>query len=137
MRQHHEDLQLFIDLGFILLAAFFMLTEQSVLLQVPLPGDDDDQQVASEAERQAVYEVHFDERMQVVVLRQPGDVFYCSSASDMAQLEVCLLRLHSESPNSLLVLSPQGAATLQQLVSLLDFCLEHSWESTTSRAEGQ
>ena len=61
--------------------------------------------------------MHIDERMQVVVLQQPGDVLYCSSASDMAQLEACLRRLRSETPNSLLVLSPQGAATLQQLVS--------------------
>ncbi len=127
MEANRTDLQLFIDLGFILLAAFFLLTEQAPRLQVPLPGEEESAMPVDDTP--TLYAVHFDERMQVVVLRQPEQTLFCSSMT-IAQLQACLQGVHAETPNSLLMLSPQGHATLQQLVSLLDLCLAQGWECT-------
>ena len=127
MKAKDTDLQLFVDLGFILLAAFFLLTEQNPRLQVPLPGRQ--AEPAAVEASPTLYEVYFDERMQVVVVRQPEETVFCSSSS-VADLHDCLYRVHTQTPKSLLVLSPQGRATLQQLVSLLDLCVAQGWACT-------
>ena len=119
MQESQVDLQLFIDLGFILLAAFFLLTEQAPRLQVQLPGEQDLEQSESSP---VIYEVHFDERMQVMLLRQSDQAVFCT-ATTAVEAQACLRRANQESPGSLLVLSPQGRATLQQMVSLMDLCL--------------
>lgn len=119
MRANQTDLQLFIDLGFILLAAFFLLTEQAPRLQVPLP----EEQVLEQTESvPTIFEVHFDERMQVVLLRQQDQELFCT-ANTRAETQACLHRASEDATSTLLVLSPQGGATLQQMVSILDLCL--------------
>ncbi|MDE2730204.1 MAG: hypothetical protein OXU68_04425 [Bacteroidota bacterium] len=117
MREGQADLQLFIDLGFILLAAFFLLTEQMPRLQVPLPQETEQSESAP-----VIYEVHFDERMQVMLLRQSDQEVFCTS-TNVSEARACMRRVKTERPGSLLVLSPQGGSTLQQMVSLLDLCL--------------
>ncbi len=130
MEAHRTDLQLFVDLGFILLAAFFLLTEQVPRLQVPLPGEEQEAE-APEAVTE-VYTVHFDERMQVVVVHEPEQTPFCTAAT-VAALQTCLVRVHVQTPESVLLLSPQGDATLQQLVTLLDLCLAQRWACTIAQ----
>lgn len=126
MRGDQIDLQLFIDLGFILLAAFFILTEQSARLQVPMPLEQQPEQIET---TQVVYDLNFDAQMQIVLLRQPDQQLFCS-ANTLEQTQICMRRAGQQAASTLIVLSPIGEATLQQMVSLLDLCLAEQLSCT-------
>lgn len=128
MQANQTDLQLFIDLGFILLAAFFLMTEQAPRLQVPLPGEQLLEQMESVP---VVFEVHFDEHMQVVLLRQQDQELFCTAVT-MVETRACLRGASEDATSTLLILSPQGGATLQQMVSILDLCLAEKLACTIS-----
>ncbi len=126
MEKDRSDLLLFIDLGFILLVGFLMLTETIPEVDVPLP---DGQQ--EESEPVPLYEVQFDDRMQFLVLRLPESEAACVPTS-LAMLAGCLEQAYRQNEKTVFVLSPQGEATVQQLVSMLDLCTRRDWQCTVN-----
>lgn len=126
MEKDRSDLLLFIDLGFILLVGFLMLTETTPEVDVPLP---DGQQ--EESDPVPLYEVQFDDRMQFLVLRLPQSEAACIPTS-LATLAGCLEQAYRQNARTIFVLSPQGEATVQQLVSMLDLCTRRGWQCTVN-----
>lgn len=126
MEKDRSDLLLFIDLGFILLVGFLMLSETTPEVGVPLP---DGQQ--EESDTALLYEVQFNERMQFLVLRLPRSEAACIPAS-IETLAVCLEQTYRQNARTIFVLSPQGEATVQQLVSMLDLCTRRGWQCTVN-----
>lgn len=126
MEQDRSDLLLFIDLGFILLVGFLMLTETTPEVGVPLP---DGQQ--EESEPVPLYEVQFDARMHFLVLRLPQNDAACVPTT-LGALAGCLEQAYRLDSRTIFVLSPQGDATVQQLVSMLDLCSRRDWQCTVN-----
>ena len=126
MEKDRSDLLLFIDLGFILLVGFLMLTETTPEVDVALP---DGQQ--EESEPVPLYEVQFDDRMQFLVLSLPQNEAACIPTS-LAALAGCLEQAYRHDAKTIFVLSPQGEATIQQLVSMLDLCSRRGWQCTVN-----
>lgn len=126
MEEDRSDLLLFIDLGFILLVGFLMLTETTPEVEVPLP---DGQQ--EESDPVPLYEVQFDDRMRFLVLRLPQSEVACVPTT-LASLAGCLEQAYRQDMKTVFVLSPQGEATVQQLVSMLDLCSRRDWQCTVN-----
>ncbi len=107
----------FIDLGLVLLMAFLAVADISAEVQIQLPGGE-----AAESSQAVLYRLHFDEAMQAQLEQLPGGATYCR-ADDIATLSACMLRAFDEHGQHVrFVLVPHGAATVQQLVILLDLC---------------
>ncbi|MXW64974.1 MAG: hypothetical protein F4Y00_06840 [Bacteroidetes bacterium SB0662_bin_6] len=126
MENDRSDILLFIDLGFILLVGFLILTETTPEAEVPLPNESQE-----ERDPAPLYEVQFDERMQFLVLRLPQSEAACVPAS-LATLAGCLEQTYRQNARTIFVLSPQGEATVQQLVSMLDLCSRRGWQCTVN-----
>ena len=84
MEDDRSDLLLFIDLGFILLVGFLILTETTPEAEVPLPSESQE-----ESDPVPLYEVRFDDRMQFLVLRLPQQTAACVPET-LAHLAGCL-----------------------------------------------
>ncbi len=107
----------FIDLGLVLLMAFLAAADISAEVQVQLPGAE-----ATDVSQAVLYRLHFGETMQAQLEQLPGGEIYCR-ADDIAMLSACMLRAFGEHGQHVrFVLAPHGAATMQQLVILLDLC---------------
>ena len=128
MEKDRSDLLLFIDLGFILLVGFLMLTETTPEVDVPLP---DGQQEQQESEPVPLYEVQFDARMHFLVLKLPENEAACVPTT-IGALAGCLEQAYRWNERTIFVLSPQGEATVQQLVSMLDLCSRRDWQCTVN-----
>lgn len=126
MEDDRSDLLLFIDLGFILLVGFLMLTETTPEAEVPLPNES-----REESDPVPLYEVRFDDQMHFMVLWLPQRVEACVPAT-LAHLAGCLEQAYKQDERTVFVLSPQGEATVQQLVSMLDLCTRRNWRCTVS-----
>ena len=126
MEEDRSDLLLFIDLGFILLVGFLMLTETTPEAEVPLPNESEE-----ESDPVPLYEVQFDDRVQFLVLRLPEGEAACVPES-LAALAGCLQQAYRLNAETIFVLSPQGEATVQQLVSMLDLCTRRGWQCTVN-----
>ena len=73
-----------------------------------------------------IYRLRFDSAMRVRLEQLPESVVYCEE-DDLAALRTCLQMAEGEAlketgQEARFVLSPEGAAILQQLVLLLDLC---------------
>lgn len=107
----------FIDLGLVLLMAFLAVADISAEVQIQLPGGE-----TTEASQAVLYRLHFDEAMQAQLEQLSGGKIYCR-ADSIAMLSACMLRAFDEHGQPVrFVLVPHGAATIQQLVILLDLC---------------
>ena len=126
MEKDRSDLLLFIDLGFILLVGFLMLTETTPEAEVPLPNESQE-----ESDPVPLYEVQFDDRMHFLVLRLPRSEAACVPET-LAHLAGCLEQVYRQNARTIFVLSPQGEATVQQLVSMLDLCSRRGWQCTVN-----
>jgi len=125
-QENRTDLMVFIDLAFILLVGFLILTDTAPREIVALPGEAEDQ--PAQGDTPEVFQVHFDENLRFVV--ESGQQIACQP-NDLAQLTACMTRL--EGSSAVFVLVPRGVAPVQHLVSLLDLCSRHSWRCTVTR----
>ena len=128
MKDDRTDLMLFIDLGFILLAGFLGLTDTTPIKNVPLPASKAEEQQARD-QSSPIYEILFDTHLNFLVLTTNGQVEVCSPTR-LDGLVTCLTPLVANSSEAVFVLAPQGRATVQQLVSLLDLCFRNTWRCT-------
>ena len=124
-------MMLFIDLGFILLVGFLVLTDTTPKENVPLPSGEDEEQPELPEEERQIYEVLFTADLQFLVVAIREQTQVCVPV-DLDALTSCLGSLSASSPNSVFVYAPQGLATVQQLVSLLDLCYRNGWRCTVN-----
>lgn len=129
MKEDRSDLMLFIDLGFILLVGFLVLTDTTPKENVPLPSGENEEQREEPEEDRRIYEVLFDIHLDFLVVTTNEHSDVCSSTG-LNALVACLTPLVTDSASTVFVLAPQGRATVQQLVSLLDLCYRNAWRCT-------
>lgn len=124
-------MMVFIDLGFILLVGFLVLTDTTPKENVALPSGKDEQQPQVSQDDRQIYEVLFsaDLRFLVVAVREQTQV---CAPGNLDALTSCLGSLSASSSNTVFVYAPQGLATVQQLVSLLDLCYRNGWRCTVN-----
>ena len=111
MKRSSGHLLRFIDLGLLLLLAFLSVAELNPTLQVQLPGK------SNSSQGTAVARVVFDHEWNGSVLRLDNSQVLCNTSS-IAALEACMVQQASMR----FLLAPAGAATVQQIVTLLDAC---------------
>ena len=130
MQDDRSDLMLFIDLGFILLVGFLVLTDSTPRENIPLPADEEaEQQEEPEGERY-VYDVLFGADLDFVIIAAHNRSQVCAPVG-LDALVACLVPLVAQPPGvTVFLLAPQGRATVQQLVSLLDLCFRNQWRCT-------
>ncbi len=126
MENDRADMLIFIDLGFILLVGFLMLTETESQAEVVLPSESQEASAPSLA-----YEVQFDDRMHFMMLWLPERIEACSPAT-LVELAACMEQAWRLDSQVSFVLAPQGRATVQQMVAMLDLCTRRSWRCTVS-----
>ncbi|MYJ85334.1 MAG: hypothetical protein F4033_14220 [Acidimicrobiaceae bacterium] len=117
MERERSDLLVFIDLGFVLLAGFLILTETTPRINVALPGKAEET-AASEDESQ-VFNLRFGRGFRFLV--DDGQETLCSPES-LESLVSCMERLPR---TAIFVLIPEEQAPVQHLVSLLDLCRKY------------
>lgn len=126
MENDRADMLLFIDLGFILLVGFLMLTETDSQAEVLLPNESEEASAPSLA-----FEVQFDDRMHFIVLQLPEREPACAIVT-LVDLASCMEQAYRLDNKVSFVLAPQGRATVQQMVAMLDLCTRRSWQCTVS-----
>ncbi len=126
MQDDRSDLLLFIDLGFILLVGFLVLTDTTPRENVALPAGEEEHQKLDD---RLIYEVLFDVNLDFIVTFMQDQTEVCAP-SGLETLAECLTSMAGESTGTVFVFLPQGRATVQQLVSLLDLCYRNQWRCT-------
>ncbi len=101
----------FIDLGLLLLLAFLSVAELNPTLQVPLPGKPGSPQEVAAAR------VVFNQNWEGMLTRLDQSVILCRTA-DIVELATCM----EQHASMRFLLAPVEAATVQQVVTLLDLC---------------
>ncbi len=129
MQDNRSDLMLFIDLGFILLTGFLVLSDTTPKENVPLPAKEDEQERQAPTEERLIYEVLFDAELDFLVVSVREQTEICMP-SGLEAIATCLSPLAVKSSSTVFVLVPQGRATVQQLVTLLDLCRRSGWRCT-------
>lgn len=128
MQGDRSDLMVFIDLGFILLVGFLLVSDTTQKENVALPSDKEEEQ-QNQAEIGVTYEVQFNANFDFLVLNLREQVVVCF-ASGIEEFASCVLSLTEAASQPVFVLSPFGRASVQQLVSLLDLCKRSEWRCT-------
>lgn len=121
------DLIVFIDLGFVLLVGFLILTETAPRSNVALPGDAEEASVSMS--ELTVFNIHFNEEGRFWV--ENGTHQFCD-LGDVELLESCVQGVAQNYAGGVFVLVPAGLATVQQFVSLLDMCTFNEWTCTVN-----
>ena len=111
MKRSSGHLLRFIDLGLLLLLAFLSVAELNPTLQVQLPGK------SNTSQETAVARVVFDHDWNGSVQRLDNSQALCQTSSIVA-LEACM----AQQARIRFLLAPVKAATVQQIVTLLDTC---------------
>ena len=111
MKRSSGHLLRFIDLGLLLLLAFLSVAELNPTLQVQLPGK------SNTSKETAVARVVFDHDWNGSVQRLDNSQVLCQTSSKAA-IEDCMAR----QAHIRFLLAPVKAATVQQIVTLLDAC---------------
>lgn len=111
MKRSSGHLLRFIDLGLLLLLAFLSVAELNPTLQVQLPGK------SNTSKEMAVARVVFDQDWNGSVKRLDNSKVLCKTSS-IGALEACM----AQQAHIRLLLAPVKAATVQQIVMLLDAC---------------
>ena len=114
MRRAHGFLLRFIDLGLLLLMAFLVVAELNPTHQESLPGNPGQPEAA---EVSATYELMFDADFDLRLKSAANDRILCR-ATEMDVLVSCM----KKQPPGRFVLTPDGRASVQQLVGLMDMC---------------
>lgn len=127
MEKDRTDLLVFIDLGFVLLVGFLILTDTAPRNNVILPGDVEEQSVS--ASELAVFNVHFNEVGRFWI--ENGEQSFCDLQGPEL-LESCMQQIVENHANSVFVLAPAGRATVQQLVIIFDMCKFNDWTCSVS-----
>ena len=110
MKRSYTSLLRIIDLGLLLLMAFFAVTHLNSDVQVALPSD----KLSPSAD---VYRAVFTASMQLYLEQLPEGKRICQ-ASTSDGIGACLRQVRGAS----LLLAPTETATLQHLVHILDIC---------------
>ena len=111
MKRSSGHLFRFIDLGLLLLLALLSVAELNPTLQVQLPGK------SNTSRETAVARVVFDHDWNGSVQRLDNSRTLCQT-SGIAALEACM----AQQSHVRFLLAPVEAATVQQIVTLLDAC---------------
>ncbi|MXY07453.1 MAG: hypothetical protein F4Y61_02255 [Rhodothermaceae bacterium] len=130
MRGDRSDLLVFIDLGFILLVEFLLVSDTSQKENVALPSDKEEEQ-QDQTQTGETYEVQFNANLDFLVLNLREQVVICF-ASGVEEFTSCISPLTESASQPVFVLSPYGRANVQQLVSLLDLCKRSEWRCTVN-----
>ena len=117
MNKDRSDLMVFIDLGFLLLVGFLILTETTPRVNVVLPGTEETADTEDETE---VFNLHFGEALQFYI--DDGQEILCNPGS----LEELISCMTQQSQTAVFVLIPTSSAPVQNLVSLLDLCQQYN-----------
>ncbi len=125
MQEDRTDLMVFIDLGFVLLVGFLLLTETTPRNNVALPGDVE--QPVNPPSELSVYNLHFTGDGQFWI--EDGAQMLCDLNS-AASLLACMQQITESRAGVVFVLIPSGMARVQQLVALLDVCESNDWTCT-------
>ena len=112
----------FIDLGFVLLVGFLILTETTPRTSVALPGAAEETAPSDSASN--VLNLHFNGTSEFLI--EDGQETLCNPASP-EKLVSCM---QQQPRTTIFVLIPEGPAHVQHLVSLLDLCRRHDWTCT-------
>jgi len=110
MKRSYTSLLRIIDLGLLLLMAFFAVADLSEDIHVTLPDD-------RLSEPGSVYRIVFDASMHMRLEQLPGRGLVCQ-ARGVADMLECLQQFSTSS----FLLAPTGTATLQQMIQVLDIC---------------
>ncbi|MXX59805.1 MAG: hypothetical protein F4246_03145 [Rhodothermaceae bacterium] len=111
MKRSSGHLLRFIDLGLLLLLAFLSVAELNPTLQVQLPGKSNTSQATT------MTRVVFDHDWNGSVQRLDNSNVLCKTSS-IGALEACM----TQQARIRFLLAPVNAATVQQIVTLLDVC---------------
>ena len=111
MKRSSGHLLRFIDLGLLLLLAFLSVAELNPTLQVQLPGK------SNTSHATATARVVFDHDWNGSVQRLDNSNVLCKTSS-IGALEACM----TQQDRIRFLLAPVNAATVQQIVTLLDAC---------------
>lgn len=111
MKRGSGHLLRFIDLGLLLLLAFLSVAELNPTLQVPLPGK------PATPQQVVASRITFNQNWDIGVKRLDHPQTLCQVAG-ILELAACM----EQYPSMRFLLSPREAATVQQIVTLLDFC---------------
>ena len=111
MKRSSGHLLRFIDLGLLLLLAFLSVAELNPTLQVQLPGKSNTSQAT------AMARVVFDHDWNGSVQRLDNSIVLCKTSS-IGALVACM----TQQDRMRFLLAPVNAATVQQIVTLLDAC---------------
>ena len=115
----------FIDLGFVLLVGFLVLTETAPRSNVALPGDAEG--ASDSMSELTVFNIHFNGEAHFRV--ENGTQLFCD-LDEVELLESCVQQVVRNHVGAVFVLVPAGQATVQQLVSLFDMCTLNEWTCT-------
>lgn len=101
----------FIDLGLLLLLAFLSIAELNPTLQVSLPGK------PGKPSEVAATRVEFDQDWDGMLTRLDRSAILCQTAG-IVELAACM----KQHASTQFLLAPAEAASVQQVVTLLDLC---------------
>ena len=127
MNEDRSDLMVFIDLGFVLLVGFLLLTETTPRNNVALPGDVE--QAQSQPLELAVHNLHFSGNQRFWI--EDGVQTFCDLVS-IQSLEACMSQIVQSRTGVVFVLIPTLQASVQELVELLDLCEFKKWTCTVN-----
>lgn len=116
MKGDRSDLMVFIDLGFVLLVGFLILTETAPRINVALPGEPEVEERSTSEDQPDVFNLRFSGTLGFLV--DDGQEAVCNPEG-LEALVSCMEQLPR---TAIFVLIPEGQAPVQHLVSLLDLC---------------
>lgn len=129
MGEDRGDLLIFIDLAFVLLVGFLILTETTPRLNVALPGDPEAESTEV-GNGPKIYNLYFDGSSQFIVEDSQSTI--CNVMGYNSLIE-CMRELASTVQTAVFVIIPQGRrATVQVMVSILDLCYHDGLTCTVS-----
>lgn len=108
----------FIDLGFVLLVGFLILTETTPRVNVVLPEEAEKSEVSED--EMSVFNLRFNGSSNFVI--DDGEAVICNPEGLVA-LVSCM---DQQVNTATFVLIPVGSAPVQYLVTLLDLCRRHN-----------
>lgn len=124
---------MFIDLAFVLLVGFLILTETNPRMNVALPGDPEVESTSDDI-GPTIFNLYFDEAMRFLLedsrfLLEDSLSAACTTTGLEATV-ACMAEVIDSLESTVFILIPQGSASVQQMVAILDVCYYHDWNCT-------
>ena len=110
----------FIDLGFVLLVGFLILTETTPRINVALPGEPESEEISTSEHKPDVLNLRFSGTLRFIV--DNGQETLCN----LEGLEALVSCMEQLPRTAIFVLIPEGQAPVQHLVTLLDLCRRYN-----------